>query len=171
MKHRLGTAFGTRIAVAAFASAAFAQGPPSGQAPRPGDELKGLRKLSVVVEGVGAQATACGVKEDALAAAAGKSLSDAGLEVLRNSDEDTYLYVNVNASKVGAVCVSRYDVILYTYATARMPYGSTPALVQVSLLRESGMAGGAPAANGEAVLRAVTQAADQFGARIKDANK
>jgi len=141
-------------------------------AQHPGDELKGLSSLGVVVEDLGSQAVSCGLNQAALETAVAKSLSDAGLKVLRNSDEDTYLYVNVNSTKVStAVCVSRYDVILYTHTTARLPYGSTPALVQVSLLREGGMAGGAPAANAEGVLRDVKRAADAFASQIRDANK
>jgi len=163
---------GVILAGACLCAPAHAQAPGAAAPPqRPGDEFKGLNRLSVVVEGLGSQAASCGIKQGALEAAAEKSLADAGLEVLRNSDEDTYLYVNVNATKVGAVCVSRYDVILYTYATARMPYGATPALVQVSLLRDAGMTGGDPAANGEAVLRAVKAAADRFAGRIREANK
>ena len=139
---------------------------------RPGEELKGLNTLSVVVEGLGSQAASCGLSESTLRAAAAKSLSDVGLKVLRDSDEDTYLYVNVNSSRVpSGICVSRYDVILYSYTTARMTYGSAPVLVQVSLLRDAGMAGGDPASNGEAVVRAVKQAADSFAAQIRDANK
>jgi len=141
-------------------------------AQRPGDELKGLGSLAVVVEDLGSQAVSCGLNQAALETAVVKSLSDAGLKILRDSDEDTYLYVNVNSSKLPTgVCVSRYDVILYTHTTARMPYGSTPALVQVSLLREGGMAGGTPAANAEGVLRDVKRAADAFAAQIRDANK
>ncbi len=141
-------------------------------AQRPGDELKGLTSLAVVVEDLGLQAVSCGLNQAALETAVVKSLTDAGFKILRNSDEDTYLYVNVNSSKLPAgVCVSRYDVILYTHTTARMPYGSTPVLVQVSLLREGGMAGGAPAANAEGVLRDVKRAADAFATQIRDANK
>lgn len=139
---------------------------------RPGDEFKGLTGLSVVVEDLGSEAATCGLKQATIEAAAAKGLSDAGLKVLRNSDQDTYLYVNINTSKVSTgFCVSRYDVIVYTHATARMPYGSTPVQVQVSLLRDGGMAGGDAAANGQAVLRGVRQAVEQFAARIRDANK
>ena len=170
MKHRISAAATCVVVLASLALPGLAAAGRGDQ--RPGDELKGLNTLSVVVEGLGATAATCGIKEGAIEAAATKSLSDAGLKVASsNSDEDTYLYVNVNATKVGAVCVSRYDVILYSNTTARLPYGSATALVQVSLLREAGMAGGDPVANGEAVLKAVRQAADQFAARIKDVNK
>lgn len=168
MKSALTAAVLILVAGATWSRGAATPEPP-GQ--RPGDELKGLNTLSVVVEDVGSQAAACGVKQAAIEAAAAKSLTDAGLKVLKNSDEDTYLYVNVNATKAGGVCVSRYDVILYSYTTARLPYGSTPALVQVSLLRDSGMAGGNAVANGEAVLRSVKQAADRFASQISEANK
>jgi hypothetical protein len=155
-------------AILAAIAAGQLQAPPQ----RPGDEFKGLNSLAVVVEEFGPQAVACGLKQAAFESAAAKSLADGGLKVLRQSDEDTYLYVNVNTSRVSTgFCVSRYDVILYTHATARMPYGAAPVLVQVSLLREGGMAGGDAAANADAVLRGVKQSIDDFVTRIRAANK
>jgi hypothetical protein len=61
----------------------------------PDAELKGLTRLGIVVEGIGAQANACGVKQDTIESTVSKSLTDAGFSVRRNADEDTYLYVNV----------------------------------------------------------------------------
>lgn len=136
----------------------------------PGAELRGLTKLGVVVEGLGSQAVACGLAQDALDKAVSKSLSDAGLQIARNSDEDTYLYVNVMAATAGGTCVSRYDVTLYTHTTATLPYTARAVLVQVELLHKSGMAGGAPAANAQAVVRGVKEAVDQFVARIREVN-
>ena len=139
---------------------------------QPGSELKGLTKLGVVVEGLSPQASACGLKQDTLEAAVSKRLSDAGFSVSRNSDEDTYVYVNVitNSLPTG-FCVSRYDVFLYTYTTAALSYQKTPVLVQVSLLHKGGLAGGAPAAHADGVLKGVQEFVDQFSAQIRDANK
>ena len=54
-------------------------------------------------------------------------------EVLRNTDEDTYLYIRVvTAATTSGTCFSRYDAIVYSYTAATMSYGSRPALVQVS---------------------------------------
>jgi hypothetical protein len=101
-----------------------------------------------------------------------KSLTDAGFKVRRNSDEDTYVYVNVITTSMSTgFCVSRYDAFLYTYTTAKLSYQETPALVQVSLLHKGGIAGGGAAAHAEAVLRGVRQYVDQFAVRIRDANK
>jgi hypothetical protein len=139
---------------------------------QPDAELKGLTKLGVVVEGLGTQASACGLNQGTLETAIAKRLSDAGFKVLRNSDEDTYVYVNVMTSSVSSgLCVSRYDVFLYTHTTARLSYQETPVLVQVSLLHKGGLAGGAPAAHPDAVLRGLQEYVDQFSARIRDANK
>src|SRR5205823_4341400 len=105
-------------------------------------------------------------------AAASKRLSDAGFRVLRNSDEDTYVYVNaITTSLSTGLCVSRYDVFLYTHTTAKLSYQETPVLVQVSLLHKGGIAGGAAAAHAEAVLRGVQEYIDQFSARIRSANR
>ena len=54
-----------------------------------------MTKLGVVVEGLGSESAACGLKQGAIETAVSKSLSDAGLKVLQNSDEDSYVYVNV----------------------------------------------------------------------------
>lgn len=139
---------------------------------QPGAELKGLTKLGIVVEDLSPQATACGLKQAALETAVSTRLSNAGFKVLPNSDEDTYIYVNVITSSLSSgLCVSRYDVFLYTHTTAKLSYHETPVLVQVSLLHKGGIAGGAPAAHAEGVLRGVNEYVDQFSTRIRDANK
>ena len=150
-----------------------------GQAPaqpaanqRPGAEFKGLTKLGVVVEEFGSQAAACGLNHDTFENAVTKRLSDAGFQVLRNSDEDTYVYVNVSTASVSSgLCVSRYDVFIYTHATATLSYQQTPVLVQVSLLHRGGLAGGGTAAHANDVLRGAMEYLEQFVTRIRDANK
>jgi hypothetical protein len=139
---------------------------------QPDAELKGLTKLGIVVEDLSPQAAACGLNQGALETAVSKRLSDAGFTVRRNSDEDTYVYVNVITTSLSTgLCVSRYDVFLYTHTTAKLAYQTTPVLVQVSLLHKGGLAGGAAAAHAEAVLRGVQEYVDQFSIRIRDANK
>src|SRR5205823_10645115 len=139
---------------------------------QPDGELQGLSKLGVVVEDLSAQAAACGLNQGALETAASKRLSDAGFKVVRNSDEDTYVYINVITTSLSTgLCVSRYDAFLYTHTTAKLEYQATPVLLQVSLLHKGGLAGGASAAHAEAVLRGVQEYVDQFSTRIRDANK
>jgi hypothetical protein len=139
---------------------------------QPDAELKGLTKLGIVVEGLSPQAAACGLNQAALEKAVSTHLSSAGFKVLLNSDEDTYIYVNVITSNLSnGLCVSRYDTFLYTHTTAKLSYHETPVLVQVSLLHKGGIAGGAPAAHAEGVLRGVQEYVDQFSTRIRDANK
>jgi len=101
----------------------------------PGAELKGLSALGIVVEDLGAEAASCGLRQEAIEAGAAKSLSSAGLKVLRNTDEDTYLYIRVmTAATTTGTCFSRYDAYVYSYTAATMSYGPRPALVQVQLL-------------------------------------
>ena len=139
---------------------------------QPGAELKGLTKLGVVVEDLSQEAAACGLNQGTLETMVSKHLTDAGFTVVRNSDDDTYLYVNVNTASVSTgLCVSRYDAFLYTHTTAKLSYQGTPVLVQVSLLHKGGIAGGAPAAHADGVLRGVQEYVDQFATRIRDANK
>ena len=151
-------------ATAAPESPAVAKGPDA--------ELKGLMNLGVVVEDLSPQASACGLKQDTIETAVSKSLTDAGLRVRRNSDEDTYVYVDIITTSLSTgLCVSRYDVFLYSHTTATLSYQRTPALVQVSLLHKGGIAGGGPAAHAEGVLRGVKEYVDQFASRIRDATK
>jgi len=139
---------------------------------RPGAELKGLNKLGVVVEELGSQAAACGLKHDVIESAVTKQLSDAAFTVARNSDEDSYVYVNISTASISSgVCVSRYDVFIYTHATATLSYQSAPSLVQVSLLHRGGLAGGTPAAHPNDVLKGVQEYLGQFITRIRDASK
>ncbi len=139
---------------------------------QPDAELKGITTLGVVVEDLTSQAAACGLRQEPIEATSAKSLSDAGFKVVRNSDEDTYLYVSIMTSSVSpGLCVSRYDVFLYTHTMATLPYLDTPVLVQVSLMHNGGMAGGGPAAHAADVVKSVKQAADEFASRIRNANK
>ncbi len=162
----------TPPATGATASPQGAAPEPPAVAKGPDAELKGLMNLGVVVEDLSSQAIACGLKQDTIETAVTKSLTDAGLRVRRNSDEDTYVYVDILTSSLSTgLCVSRYDVFLYSHTTATLSYQHTPALVQVSLLHKGGIAGGAPVAHAEGVLRGVKESVDQFAARIRDATK
>ena len=139
---------------------------------KPGAEFKGLTTLGVVVEDLSAQAAACGLNQGTLEGAVSKHLADAGLKVRRNSDEDTYVYVNVITTSLSSgLCVSRYDAFLTTHTTATLSYQQTPVLVEVSLLHKGGIAGGGAAAHANGVLKGVLEYVDQFAARIRDANQ
>jgi hypothetical protein len=132
--------------------------------------LKGLTKLGLVLEGFNSDAIACGLKEDALETTVSKHLSDAGFRVVRNSDDDTYMYVNINTAKVSTgLCVSRYDVTIYSHAAARLPHTESPVLLQVELLHKGGIAGGAPAAHADGVTKSLLEYIDQFSNRIRNA--
>jgi hypothetical protein len=145
---------------------------PPGTDTRPGAELRGLKAIGVLVEDLGPQATACGLSHDALEAALARRLADAGFTVHRNSDEDTYLYVNIQTSTVGAgTCVSRYDAFLYTHATATLSYRQQPALVQVSLIHRGGIGTSAPTGHASAVTRALEGYVDVMVTQIRDANR
>jgi len=139
---------------------------------RPDASLKGLTRLGVVLEGIGADAAKCGLKGDVLEAAITKHLTDAGFRVLRNTDDATYLYVNINTVTASAgLCVSRYDVTLYSHATAPLSHTASPVELQVELLHKGGLAGGSPAAHADSVVQNVLEYADQFASRVRDANK
>jgi hypothetical protein len=139
---------------------------------RPGAELKGLRNLGILVEDLGAQAVACGLNRDTLEASVSKRLTDGGFTVRRNSDDDTYVYVNVITNTVAnGVCVSRYDVFLYTHATAKLSYRDQPVLVQVSLMHRGGIGSSAASAHPAAVARALENYVDLLMTQIRDANR
>jgi hypothetical protein len=166
------------VATETAAPPAAATPPASSKAPaetfdeRPGAELKGLKSLGILVENLSTQAVACGLNHDALEAALAKRLTDGGFTVRRNSDEDTYLYVNVMTTNLpGGTCVSRYDAFLYTHATANLTYRDQPALVQVSLMHRGGIGSSAPTAHAAAVSRGLEGYVDLFITQIRDANK
>ena len=102
---------------------------------------------------------------------AGK-LKGAGFTVLTNTDEDSYVYVNViTGSLATGSCVSRFDVNVYTHTTARLSYQPSPVLVQVSLLHRGGISAGASAGHSATVIKSVSEYLDEFIDRIKAANK
>lgn len=139
---------------------------------RPDAHLKGLTKLGVVVEGLSAQSVTCGLRQDSLESAVVKQLSGAGFKVTLNTDDDTYLYVNVmTATLQSGLCVSRYDVYLYTHTTAKLEYHDAPVLVDVSLLHKGSIGAGNAAAITESVMQGVQDIVGQFVKRIRDANK
>lgn len=133
-------------------------------------ELAGITRIGVVVEELTAQAAACGLDKAVIESAVSKSLTDAGFKVARNSDEDTYLYVDIiTASVSNGLCVSRYDASLYTHTTARLSYQTASVLVRVVLLREGGIAGGGPKEHADRVMGNLVQHVGQFGERIRAA--
>lgn len=139
---------------------------------RPGAELKGLTNLGLLVEDLSAQAVACGLSRDTIERALSKRLSDGGLAVRHNSDDDTYVYVNIMTTSVSnGLCVSRYDAFLYTHATAKLSYRDQPVLVQVSLMHRGGVGSSAPTAHGGAVVRGLENYIDLFVTQIHDANR
>jgi hypothetical protein len=74
----------------------------------PDAELKGLARLGLVVEDLSQQAAACGLTPAALDAAVRQPLVDAGLKIVRDTDDDTYLYVNVITTRMpNGTCASR----------------------------------------------------------------
>ena len=139
---------------------------------KPGAELRGLTSVGLVVEDLSSEAIACGLNQSTLETTVSKRLSDAGFKVLKNSDEDTYVYVHiVTTNPSSSLCVSSYDVFFYSHVTARLSYQQTPVLLQVSLLNNGGLAGGPPSTHGAAVLRGVQDYVDQFVGQIRAANK
>jgi hypothetical protein len=146
--------------------------PPEPFNQQPDAELKGLTRLGIVIDGLGAQAASCGLTEAALEAAVAGKLKSAGFTVLTNSDEDSYVYVNVVTGSLSTgSCVSRFDVSVDTHTVARLSYQPSPVLVQVSLLHRGGISAGAAAGHGATVIKSVSEYLDEFIARIKAANK
>ncbi len=156
--------------------------PPSGSAPAapdgatamqpPGSELKGLSGVGVVVEDLDGKAAECGLNRAAIESAVSKALSNAGLKVSLNSDEDTYIYVNVmTTTMTTGFCASRYDVSLFTNTTATLSYQSKPSLVQVALRHKGGFSGGSAKQHAAGVLQGIMQYAEQVATQIRDANK
>jgi hypothetical protein len=140
---------------------------------RPGAELRGLSALGILVEDFGSQAVSCGLNHDTLENALAKRLTDGGLTVRKNSDEDTYVYVNVMTSSLPTgTCVSRYDAFLYTHGTARLSYRDQPVLVQISLMHRGSIgSSSAPGTHAAAVTRGLEGYVDLFIAQIREANK
>ena len=127
---------------------------------------------SILVEELSPEAIACGLSRDAIESAVSKPLTAAGFSVRRNSDEDTYVYVNIMTStQPGGTCLSRYDAFLYSHATAKLSYRDQPVLVQVSLIHRGGIGTSAANGHGAAVTRGLTGYIDLFVAQIRDANK
>jgi len=148
--------------------------PPEPFNQQPDAELKGLTRLRVVIEGLGAQAASCGLTEAALEAAVAGKLKSAGFTVPTNTDDDSYVYVNVITGSLSTgSCVSRFDVTVYTHTTARLSYqpSPVPVLVQVSLLHRGGISASAAAGHAATVVKSVSEYLDEFIARIKAANK
>jgi hypothetical protein len=138
----------------------------------PGDEFKNLTTVGVVVDELSEQAAACGLTQSALESAVTKRLTEGGLHVRRYEDQAPYLYVEVRTASLGnGLCVSRYDASLLTHTMATLNYQQSPALVEVALLHDGGLTGGAPAAHAENVTHGLLQYVGQFVQRIKDANK
>ncbi len=137
---------------------------------KPDAELKGITKVGLVVEDLTSQAAACGLNADTISSAMAKLLTDAGFTVARNSDEDTYLYIDIVTTSASAgLCISRFDASLYTHTTARLSYQDAPVLVRVLLLRDGGLAGGGAQVHADTVMRTLSRYVGQFVTRMRNA--
>jgi hypothetical protein len=146
--------------------------PSGGFDQRPGAEFKGLKTVGILVEDFGQEAKACGLNQDTIQDALSRRLSAGGLTVRKNSDDDTYVYINVITTITPNVgCVSRYDAFLYTHATARLAYHEQPVLVQVSLIHRGGIGASTTTGHAAAVSRGLEGYIDVFLTQIRDANK
>ena len=173
----------TRVYEPGTAVAAAAPGPrPAAAAPaeaarevfdqRPGAEFRGLKSVGILVEDLGPEAIACGLKRDVLEDALARRLSAGGLQVRKNSDEDTYVYVNIiTTSLPNGTCATRYDAFLYTHATAKLAYRDQPVLVQVSLMHRGGIGTSSVAGHAASVSRGLENYVDLFLTQIHTANK
>lgn len=161
----------TNSPIASAAAPSSAAPGPAALDQRPDAPLRGLTRLGVVVEKFTPDAAKCGLKEDALETAVAKRLTDAGFRVVRDSDDDTYLYVNINTVTASdGMCVSRYDVTLYSHTVSKLSYTASPVLLQVELLHKGGIAGGDPATHGGGVMKSVLESVDEFSTRMRNAN-
>jgi hypothetical protein len=139
---------------------------------RPNAEFVGLKSVGVLVEDLGPEARACGLRQDAIEDAVARRLTAGGLSVRKNSDEDTYVYVNIiTTSLPNGTCVSRYDAFLYTHATSKLSYHERPVLVQVSLLHRGGIGASAVGPHNASVMHGLEGYVDVFISQIRDANK
>jgi hypothetical protein len=175
--------FGTDSGNVATNRPAQSQAPPGAAAPagdqprenfdqRPGAEFRGLKDIGILVEDLGPEAQSCGLKHDTLEDALARRLTAGGLNVRRNSDEDTYLYVNlITTAMPSGGCVTRYDAFLYTHATAKLTYRQQPVLVQVSLMHRGGIGASGIASHAAAVSKGLEGYVDLFVTQIRDANK
>ncbi len=167
-----GTGTETRATTAAAPAGAPGQPAPDPFDQRPGAELRGLTTLGILVETLSPQAIACGLSQNTIEDALSKRLTAGGFTIRRDSDDDTYVYVNIMSTSLpNGSCTSRYDTFLYTHATAKLSYREQPVLVQVSLMHRGGIGTSAPTAHGSAVVRGLEGFVDLFVTQIHDANK
>ena len=159
-------------ATAGTPGAASNPAPPEPFNQQPDAELKGLTRLGIVIDGLGGQAPSCGLTEAALESAVAGQLKSAGFTVVTNTDEDSYVYINViTGSLSSGSCVSRFDVTVSTHTTARLSYQPSPVLVEVSLLHRGGISAGPAAGHAATVIKSVSEYLNEFIDRIKAANK
>ena len=138
---------------------------------RPGAEFRGLKDVGVLVEDPGSEAQACRLKHDALEDALARRLTAGGLNVRRNSDEDTYLYVNIITTAMpNGSCVRGRRVPLHARDREGdlSPATSVGAGVAAAPWRHRRKRGRVHAA---AVSRGLEGYVDLFVTQIRDANK
>ena len=138
----------------------------------PGSELRGITTIGTVVDSLSAQASACGLDQAKIKSSIARILADAGFKTQPLGDEETYVWVNVVTSRLAdGTCVSRYDASLMSQADATLPYLKGLVAVEVPLLREGGLSGGAPAVHAKSVIDALEKSVNGFVTQIHNAGK
>lgn len=136
----------------------------------PGSELRGITTIGTVVDSLSAQASACGLDQTKIKASIARILADGGFKTQPLGDEETYVWVNIVTSRLAdGTCVSRYDASLMSQADATLPYLKGLVAVEVPLLREGGLSGGAPATHAKSVIDALEKSVKGFVTAIHNA--
>jgi hypothetical protein len=168
----------TRVPAAPAAAAVpGAAAPASAGAARPpvlppGSELRGITTIGTVVDNLSPDAAACGLDQAKIKSSIARILADAGFKTQPLGDEETYVWVNVVTNRMGTgTCVSRYDASLMTQADATLPYLKGLVALDVPLLRDGGLTGGAAASHAKSVLDALAASVNRFITQIRGAAK
>jgi len=132
-------------------------------------DLRGLKRVRVVVENLHEDAAKCNLQKEGLALQVARPLVDAGLWTEENVG--TFLYVNVSVFQTSSgLCVAAYGVQLKTYALAKLEYQDTPGLVVALLSDEGGSMSGPAYGFGDRIEAAVRTEVDRLVTKIKLAN-
>jgi len=138
----------------------------------PGSELRGITTIGTVVDNLSPDAAACGLDQAKIKSSIARILADAGFKTQPLGDEETYVWVNVVTNRMGTgTCVSRYDASLMTQADATLPYLKGLVALDVPLLRDGGLTGGAAASHAKSVLDALAASVNRFITQIRGAAK
>lgn len=134
--------------------------------------LAGLKRLTLLVEGLSEDDRYCGITENQIRDALKREANSVGLELVEQDDPTGVIfYVSVSSVRMPeGICATTITEKVYYYSTQKLPYRDKPDVAVVEVWEQRQIGVGGPAASARSIPAAVGALTRNFIADWKQDN-